>query len=154
MIIDNIKEMIEEIQDINLFISLSSLICLFVFIVFVVAYFKIFTKASVGWWKSLIPIYNQYVLYKIAWKGSMFFFGIFLAILSGVLSVISNGNEFLVNISSIPFIIYFVIDRIICKAKLAKSFNKGFFFTLGLIFFEPIFILILGYGSSKYVKRR
>jgi hypothetical protein len=34
---------------------------------------------------------------------------------------------------------------------LSKSFGNGIGFTLGLIFLNPIFILILGFGDAKYI---
>jgi hypothetical protein len=37
-------------------------------VLLIVAYWKMFTKAGVAGWKSLIPIYNVYIAFKIAWK--------------------------------------------------------------------------------------
>jgi hypothetical protein len=34
---------------------------------------------------------------------------------------------------------------------LSKSFGKGVGFTIGLIFLSFIFVLILGFGSARYV---
>jgi hypothetical protein len=34
---------------------------------------------------------------------------------------------------------------------LAKSFGRGTGFALGLIFLSPIFLLILGFGSDRYL---
>ena len=34
--------------------------------------------------------------------------------------------------------------------RLCRVFGKGLLFTLGLIFIEPLFILILGFGGAKY----
>ena len=36
-------------------------------------------------------------------------------------------------------------------SKLSKSFGHGAGFTVGLVFLNPIFKLILGFGSSQYV---
>ena len=46
-------------------ILVISLILLIAYIVWKVAYWKIFSKAGEKGWKSLIPIYNQYILCKI-----------------------------------------------------------------------------------------
>lgn len=33
----------------------------------------------------------------------------------------------------------------------ARSFDRGFLFTLGLFFLSPIFMAILGFGSAEYI---
>ena len=38
----------------------------------IVAHWKMFTKAGVEGWKSIIPIYSDYVLYKIVWNTKSF----------------------------------------------------------------------------------
>lgn len=48
-----------------------------------------FTKAGEAGWKSLIPIYGDYVSYKIAWQTSYFWLNFILGIL---LSYVSNAN--------------------------------------------------------------
>ena len=35
--------------------------------------------------------------------------------------------------------------------KLAKSFGYGVGFTLALIFFNPIAMLVLGFGNAQYI---
>ena len=42
------------------------------YILQVVAYWKIFTKAGEAGWKSIIPVYNTYTPYKMTWSASMF----------------------------------------------------------------------------------
>jgi hypothetical protein len=53
-------------------------------------------------------------------------------------------------VSGIAALVFLVI-YIIGLHKLSKAFGHGVGFTLGLIFFEPIFMLILGFGSSRYI---
>jgi len=49
----------------------------------------------------------------------------------------------------IPFVN--IIFAVIMMGDLAKSFGKGIGFVLGLIFLNPIFALVLGFGSATYV---
>ena len=49
------------------------------------------------------------------------------------------------------FLIAALVLKIIGDNKLSKSFGHGAGFTVGLVFLNPIFKLILGFGSSKYV---
>jgi hypothetical protein len=44
-----------------------------------------------------------------------------------------------------------VVISILMMIGLAKSFDRGAGFAIGLIFLPPIFALILSYGSDRYV---
>ena len=99
---------------------------LIVAVLLIIAMWKIFSKAGQGGWKSIIPIYNVYMLCKIA---------------------DGNGWKFLLLLIPIVNIIYTIM---LCH-RLAKSFGKGFLFTLGLLLLPNIFTLILGFGGSQYI---
>ena len=92
----------------------------------IVATWRIYDKAGEHGWASLIPIYAQYVLYRITW-----------------------GNGWLFLLLLVPVVN--VIVGIITLVKLAKSFGYGGGFACGLIFLNTIFMLILGFGSSRYM---
>ena len=55
----------------------------------IIANWNIFTKAGEAGWKSLIPIYGDYVSYKIAWQTSYFWLSFILGI---VASYVSSAN--------------------------------------------------------------
>ena len=44
-----------------------------------------------------------------------------------------------------------IVVGIMVNFKLAKAFGKGTGFGFGLLFLNTIFILILGFGDTKYV---
>lgn len=94
-------------------------------ILIIISLWKIFQKAGESGWKSIIPIYNVYILYKITWGSGWFFL-----------------------LSIIPFVGF--IMYIMTSYKLAKVFGKGFGYTLGLIFFPYVFQMILAFGKSEY----
>jgi hypothetical protein len=94
-------------------------------VVYLVAAWIVYTKAGEEGWKALIPIYNIWVLLKIVGRPGWWLI-LFL----------------------IPFV-NFVI-WIIVSIDLAKSFGKGTGFALGLIFFAPIFYMILAFGDATY----
>ena len=52
----------------------------------------------------------------------------------------------------VELVISFVIS-VVVYARLSKVFGHGVGFTLGLVFLSGIFMLILGFGSSKYDKK-
>lgn len=116
----------------------------------IIANWYIFTKAGEAGWKSLIPIYGDYVSYKIAWQTSYFWLNFILGIL---LSYVSNANlnesMFLSLIVILLKIALTVINIMYC-VKLARAFGRGIGFAIGLILLQPIFLLILGFGSDQY----
>lgn len=116
----------------------------------IIANWNIFTKTGEAGWKSLIPIYGDYVSYKIAWQTSYFWLNFILGIL---LSYVSNANlnesMFLSLIVILLKIALTVINIMYC-VKLARAFGRGIGFAIGLILLQPIFLLILGFGSDQY----
>ena len=54
-------------------------------------------------------------------------------------------------IATIVLTVISVIINIIRGYKLAKVFNKGTIFTIGLILLPELFEIILGMGKAKYV---
>lgn len=103
------------------------------YVLLIVAQWKIFTKAGEKGWKCLIPIYNLVVLYKIIGLSPWL---ILLFLLSWI--------------PVVGYIMVFVLS-IVQTVKLGKAFGKSTGFILGLIFLSPIFQLILAFGSSQYV---
>ena len=95
------------------------------YVLLIIADWKIFTKAGRPGWASLIPFYNLYVMFEIAGM---------------------NGWLFLLLCLPIVNIVVFIIFLI----NLAKAFGKGTGFAIGLIFLTNIFTLILAFGSAEY----
>ncbi|MCR5624293.1 MAG: DUF5684 domain-containing protein [Lachnospiraceae bacterium] len=125
----------------------ASTISLAISILYIIAEWKILSKAGEPGWKALIPIYNIYMQYKISWKGSVFWGILGLIVLEGILTGIGGIG---LALSGIIGIALFIIS-IMSLYYLSKSFGHGVGFTLGLLLLSPIFILILGLGSSRYV---
>ena len=101
------------------------LLFLAVIVFLIAAFWKVFTKAGHPGWAALIPIYNVYILLKIAGRP-----GWWLLL-------------FLIPIVSIVIAIIVAID-------IAKAFGKGTGFGVGLAFLSPIFYPILGFGDASY----
>ena len=109
----------------GLFGGVSLIVWLVLLVLYIVANFKIYSKAGEAGWKCIIPIYSTYILFKI---------------------IYGNGWKFLFLL--IP--IFGEIVAIVSLFRLAKVFGKGVGFGLGLWFLSPIFILILAFGSAQY----
>jgi hypothetical protein len=106
----------------------SAILWLF-YIAFIVVYLAagwvVYTKAGQEGWKSLIPIYNLYVLLKIVGRPGWWL----------LLYLVPLVN---------------IVIWIIVSVDLAKSFGKGIGFAIGLILLTPLFYLILAFGDATY----
>lgn len=121
------------------------------YIIMVIANWRIFTKAGEAGWKSIIPVLNTYVLFKIAWNVKMFWIMFGTLIAGSVCTTIAGDQGGVLTVIGAVFSLASCVIGIISIHKLSKSFGHGVGFTLGLIFLSPIFTLILGLGSSEYI---
>ena len=124
-----------------------SVVMLIWYVIIVIANWKIFTKAGEAGWKSIIPVYNIYILYKICWKTNMFWIMLACSILGTVFSALGGFWSVLGSIVMIASAVISIMQNI----KLSKAFGHGGGYAVGLILLQPIFILILGFGKSTYV---
>ena len=101
-------------------------VCYFALIILLIAaMWKVFSKAGQPGWAAIIPIFNVYVMCKVAGRPGWWLI-LFL----------------------IP-IVNFII-AIIISVDIAKRFGKGVGFAIGMIFLPFIFWPILGFGSAQY----
>ena len=144
---------------VGMFFAIVAIAFITWYILLVVASWKMFKKAGEPGWKSVIPVYNAWILYKIA--GVNFWIWLIIpAILCGatqsVLEAAGKNPSGFAYALFIVTVIYAVIASWKFAKGLAKSFGKGIGFTIGL-FIQPIsdiFYLILGFGKSKYKKSK
>jgi len=101
------------------------LIALVVGLFILVSVWKVFTKAGQPGWAVLIPIYNAYIVCKIAGRPGWW-----------------------VILLCIPLVN--LVVAIIVLIDLAKSFGKGAGFGVGLVFLPFVFYPILGFGDARY----
>ena len=117
----------------------------------IIANWRIFTKAGEAGWKSIIPIYGDYISYKIAWQPAYFWLTFILGIVSSYLQgTLETGESLTVYMLVILIKIILVVISIMYSIKLARAFGRGTGFAIGLIFLQPIFMLFLGFGDDRY----
>src|ERR1700712_2005997 len=85
----------------------------------------VFAKAGESGWQALIPIWSLVVLLRIVGRPWWWLFPSLIPLVGLVLLIVVS------------------ID-------LAKSFGRGGGTAVGLILLQPIFIMILGFGSAEY----
>ncbi|MEM9372982.1 MAG: DUF5684 domain-containing protein [Planctomycetota bacterium] len=96
-----------------------------VIILVIAGWWTTFTKAGQPGWGAIIPIYNTYLLCKIGGRPGWW--------------------VILLLIPYLNFIFYIIV-----MIDIAKAFGRGIGFGVGLILLNPIFMCILGFGSSEY----
>ena len=116
----------------------------------VIAYWRIFAKAGEAGWKSIIPFYNSYIQFRISWDAKYYLVILALGIISSIVNYVSKGEGVAVAILCV-IVIAIIVLTVMEEFKLAASFGHGAAFALGLVFFNPIFMLILGFGNSQYI---
>ena len=151
----------------------ASLMMLYVFllafwILCIIARWKIFTKAGEAGWKSIIPIYADYVQWRIGWKKiGLFWVALALVIVGIVLSymdgafvtnaagrVAYTGAGGMLSVIGSLMIIAGAIINLVSVYKLFASFGHGLGWLIGYIFVPNIMLLVLGFGSSQYLGPR
>ena len=118
----------------------------------IVAQWMLFVKAGEPGWKSLIPVYNYYTLFKITWSGGAFLLLAVLSVVSALL--LRNTDSSWALWLGRAFSAVVSLMSIIETWKVSRAYGHGIGYFLGLIFLEPIFVMILGLGSSRYVGKR
>lgn len=106
--------------------GLFLLVVIAVILFYLVALWRLFSKAGVPGWGAIIPIYNIYLWCKIAGRPGWW-------VLLFIVPVVN------------------VIVHLIVSLDVAKSFARSSAFGGGLWLLGFIFVPILGYGSSRYV---
>jgi hypothetical protein len=115
------------------FMAAFALVFIAIGVVTLVGMWKVFAKAGQPGWAVLVPIYNIIVLLRVAGLPWYWVFAPFVAI--------------------IPILgwIAYVVWIVWVHHRISTRFGQGVGFTIGLTLLGPIFWLILGFGSSKYV---
>jgi len=110
----------------SMFFGGVGLVITLLFIVWmIIVMWKIFKKANVPAWGSLIPIYNLCLILRIASKPDWWIFLFF-----------------------IPFVNFVVF--VVVNVDFAKNFGKDIGFAIGMIYLSFIFFPILAFGAVKY----
>ena len=129
--------------------SLGSILILVIgwYILQVVAYWQIFEKAGEPGWKAIIPCYNTYTQYKFTWNANIYWFVLFGTVIGGML----KSFDGIFSVLGSAILLAVTIINIVALNKLDRAFGHGTGFTIGLFFLNPIFKLILGFGSDQYI---
>ena len=135
------------------------------YILLIIAGWKVFEKAGEKGWKALIPIYNVYIFYKIVGMKNWFWAMLIVSfVVSFVTSLMGQGTDpQSMNLATGAGVFSFILTLAMCifafivsvmySIRTSKAFGHGALFAVGLFFLQGIFLLILGFGKSKYNKK-
>jgi len=130
----------------------------------VIAHWRMFTKAGEKGWKSIVPIYSDYVLFKLVWNTKSFWIwlglgaltvlttalsGQYVVTMDGTVIVSATSNMFMGTVSFVASIAVLVWTAMLCL-RTALAYGKLPSFGIGLLLLPNIFSLILGFGSAEY----
>ena len=140
--------------------NVTSVINLVGIILIVVAEWKLFKKFGEKSWKSLVPYYNSYILYKHSWSKKAFWVYTASSTLFDITQRASQQwaqndpasmMKTLFILIGLPFGIVAAVCSILYAIRLAEAFGKKKTFAVGLLLVYSVFIAILGIGKTKYM---
>lgn len=143
-------------------------------VVEIIAWCKLFRKAGIHPGKFFIPVYGQYLAYKMAGCAKLYFVQLGISAVYGIVGIImsfnlnttrrvltANGKYRYVTstnegaltayiVVAVIFIIATLVISIIYNIRLGRAFGKSGGFLVGMVLLTPIFQCILGFGDAEY----
>ena len=137
---------------VNLFlIGILALILLAISVMDLLGRWKVYKKAGEPGWKAFVPLYREYTLFHLAWADK--YFWLWLGLLVAV--QLSRGSKGLFGILggllALVFGIALAAVTWVSRRRLAAAFGKDKNFAAGLFLLGPVFMLMLGCSSAKYL---
>lgn len=126
----------------------------------IIANWLIFRKAGESGWKSIIPIYSDYTVFKFSWSTKAFWIMLISEILASIFAEMAKSEgappvwRGIVILLTVVFGLVSLIMNLGITYKLSRSFGHGIGFMLGLMIFPTVFSVILGFGSSRYIGKQ
>ena len=146
----------------GIFSALLTIISIAVFVLLIATLWRIFTKAGVEGWKAIIPIYNIFILAKIARNERfawimLILWAVYIAIYCGILAVFGDINDALMwneadILERIISLLFVEVPIIILFYFLGGRFGRGVGFRILLC--APLvgfFVLVYLAFSEKFV---
>ncbi len=145
-------------------LTIILVVSVLLWVLLIIAHWRMFTKAGEKGWKSLIPIYADYTLFKLVWNARSFWYYVALAAIASITTILGSqyividgqlvavgGGNFILSILSFVASIGLLFYMAMLSAKTAQAYGKGATFAVGLFFLPNIFSLVIGFGSAQYV---
>lgn len=136
------------------------LISIVISVLATIALWKLFEKAGEKGWASLIPVYNYFVMVKIAtgnytlgWVYLVIslLYSVFMAMGSFMMEH-ESGDMTYIFVMLIAFAIAIPLYAIVgyVSYMFGKSYGKPTFWNVCMIFLSPILIIVMGFDKNTY----
>ena len=124
-----------------------AIISFILWILRIIALWKAFQRAWQWGWEAIVPVYCSYIKYKLAGMKNWFWYGLLIAVIFWIIAAfVPDQQKLLTDIATaIVWIIYIVV-----KFKFARKYGWGVFASILYVLFNPICVLILGFGNYPY----
>ncbi len=137
------------IQTLLALLATYFMVIMIYYILCVIGKWKVFNKMGEAGWKSLIPIYSDYIIYRDCWQTTPFYIMLACLVIVAFFSSedASSSMQMLVNFAGMAASVISFLANI----KMSRSFGHGYLFAFGLFLLEPIFTIILGFNSDRFL---
>ncbi|MGI5979088.1 MAG: DUF5684 domain-containing protein [Oscillospiraceae bacterium] len=131
------------------------IVLLAIVVLSIVACWIIFKKANEHGWAAIVPLYNNFVFFKISWgNGWYFLLTVVPALIASYLTPSAAEKLAGAPMPALAIVMNLIVAvvSIITLVKFAKAFGKGGGFAVGLIFLNTIFLCIMAFSKDiQYV---
>lgn len=113
----------------------------------------IFNKAGLGKkkWLGLIPIANDFMLYKTFWNLKAFI--VYIIAMTGNLYTRGTTEKYIAGFCLLASITVLIME-VMMADRISKAFGKNALWTLGLLIIFPVFAIILGCKGDLTTKAK
>ena len=125
------------------------IVALILWVLQVIALWRIFTKAGQSGWKALIPVYNIYIMFKLSWSTMWFWISLIAFFVASALLSFVTVTACVV-IGGLLMLFYAVL-MLIMLFKFVRSFNWGVGMFILTILFPIIMLFVLAFGKAEYI---
>lgn len=145
----------EQEWETGLYFSLTA-VCVIVAValvaLFIVAEWRILTKAGEKGWKSLIPFYNIFVSHHIVGMSHAWFIAEVITWIAEAVFEIVKMPHTVVLVFGIITGVFTVVSELVHIIKICNCFGKGTGFKIGMVLIPDLFLMIIAFGKSEYKK--
>lgn len=137
----------------NMILPYFVVIFLLYYVFSIIGNVLIFNKAGLGKkkWLGLIPIANDFMLYKTFWNLKAFI--VYIIAMTGNLYTRGTTEKYIAGFCLLASITVLIME-VMMADRISKAFGKNALWTIGLLIIFPVFAIILGCKGDLTTKAK